>query len=182
MQWFSCSAGLKRGTLPLTSPTRGTKLQASPCSLSASTRGSDYPAFQFGTGGKPRTNFEAFFSVVHKAEEKILGNLSAALKSCRKKKGIRETWSAFCDTSEITKGSSSSNFFYKIHLFRWNAFYFPVFNVSHFELLRLTRDRIYNVEQHFCGTASDEGNLSPPALAKNKGTAVFRLVSAAGRS
>ena len=55
------------GMLPLTSPTRGTKLQASPCSLSASTRGSDYPAFQFGTGGKPRTNFEAFFSVVHKA-------------------------------------------------------------------------------------------------------------------
>ena len=51
---------------PLTSPTRGTKLQASPCSLSASTRGSDYPAFQPGTAGKPRTIFEAFFSVAHK--------------------------------------------------------------------------------------------------------------------
>jgi len=109
-------------------------------------------------------------------------DLSAALKSCRKKKGIREIGSTFCFIGEKTRGSSFSKFFYKIHLFRWNAFYFPVFNVSYFELLRLTRDRIYNVEQHFCGTASDEGNLSPPALAKNKGTAVFRVVSAAGRS
>ena len=48
----------------------GTKLQASLCSLSASTRGSDYPAFQPGTAGKPRTIFEAFFSVVHKAGRK----------------------------------------------------------------------------------------------------------------
>ena len=60
------------GTLPLTSPTRGTKLQASPCSLSASTRGSDYPAFQPGTAGKPRTIFEAFFSVAHKEGEQLV--------------------------------------------------------------------------------------------------------------
>jgi len=98
----------------------------------------------------------------------ILGNLSAVLKSCRKKKGIREIWSAFCDTGETARGSPSSEFFYKIHLFRWNAFYFPVFNVSYFELLRLTRDRIYNVEQHFCGTAFDEGNLSPSVLTESE--------------
>ena len=43
-------------------------------------------------------------------------DLSAALKSCRKKKGIRETWSAFCVTGERTRGSLSSELFYKFHI------------------------------------------------------------------
>ena len=43
---------------------------------------------------------------------------------------------------------------------------------------------LYVILAAYCDFAAVgiRGNLSPPVLAKNKGTAVFRLVSAAGRS
>ena len=62
----------------------GTKLQASPCSLSASTWGSDYPAFSTALSENPGLTLGHSFPLVHKVGE-ILGDLSAALKAVPQK-------------------------------------------------------------------------------------------------